>query len=77
MFAGIENACQQSGVSVLCAGVARGDSGCLVTAGGRVLTVVAVDDNLPSAVRKAQAAAEVVQFSGKTFRRDIAWRELR
>ena len=52
------------GVLAFHAGTRR-DGARLVTAGGRVLTVVAADRHA------AYAAAEAIQFDGKQFRRDI------
>ena len=58
------------------AGTKRLDDGTLVTAGGRVLTVTAIADDVAAAATKSRAAAGQVSFSGKQFRRDIGWREL-
>ncbi len=44
----------------------------VVTAGGRVLGVTALADDLPAARAKAYAAVEVIHFEGAQFRRDIA-----
>lgn len=63
-------------VLVFHAGTNRLDDGTLVTAGGRVLTVTAIADDVAAAARKSRAAADQVNFSGKQFRRDIGWREL-
>ncbi len=43
----------------------------LVTAGGRVLNVVAVGDDLLSARKKAYANIERIEFKDKVFRKDI------
>jgi phosphoribosylamine---glycine ligase len=43
----------------------------LVTAGGRVLGVTAVGEDLPAAIQRAYSAAEKLQFEGMFFRRDI------
>ncbi|RYZ40409.1 MAG: phosphoribosylamine--glycine ligase [Myxococcaceae bacterium] len=61
---------------VFLAGVAKQD-GALVTAGGRVLTVCARGEDLAKARERALAAAELVRFEGKHFRRDIGARGLR
>ena len=53
------------------AGTTRLPDGSLATAGGRVLDVVAVADDLAGARRGALAAAEAIAFEGKQFRRDI------
>ncbi len=46
--------------------------GKLVTAGGRVLSVVGLGDDLAAARTRAYTAAEQITFQGRTFRRDIA-----
>lgn len=58
------------GAWMLHAGTARKD-GHLVTAGGRVLCAVGVDDTLAAARAKAYAAAFRVHFDGMHFRSDI------
>jgi phosphoribosylamine---glycine ligase len=57
-------------VLVFHAGVKAGDGG-LVTAGGRVLTVVGRGETFPSAVDRAYDAVSRVQFDGMQYRRDI------
>jgi phosphoribosylamine--glycine ligase len=57
------------------AGTALKD-GALVTAGGRVLTVTAVANDIGEAQRMSSATAERIAFDGKQFRRDIGWREV-
>jgi phosphoribosylamine--glycine ligase len=47
------------------------DGGRLLTAGGRVCTVVARGDSIDGARERALAAAEQVRFAGKQYRRDI------
>lgn len=51
-------------------GVAR-QGNRLVTKGGRVLCLSATEDSLEGAVNAAYEAAEQVDFTGKTYRRDI------
>jgi phosphoribosylamine---glycine ligase len=51
-------------------------NGDLVSAGGRVLSVCAVDPDLAGALRKAYAAVEAVDWPGKAYRRDIGRRVL-
>lgn len=46
-------------------------SGKVLTAGGRVLALTALGDNLQQARDKALAMAEKIQFDGKYFRKDI------
>jgi phosphoribosylamine--glycine ligase len=54
------------------AGTARGASGELVTAGGRVLSLTALGADAEDARAGAYAGADMVQFEGKQLRRDIA-----
>lgn len=63
------------GVQVFHAGTAAHD-GNLVTAGGRVLNVVASADNLAQAAVKVYKALPAISFSGAHYRRDIAYRAL-
>jgi len=53
------------------AGTAERD-GEIVTAGGRVLNVTALGEDRERARQAAYAAADVITFDGKTYRRDIA-----
>jgi phosphoribosylamine---glycine ligase len=62
------------GVFVTHAGTAVGRDGEVVTAGGRVLNVTALGADIADARQAAYAAAEMIQFSGKQMRRDIALR---
>jgi phosphoribosylamine--glycine ligase len=59
------------GIEVTHAGTAERD-GAIVTAGGRVLNVTALGDDVRTARTAAYAAADVIDFDGKTLRRDIA-----
>ena len=43
--------------------------------GGRVLAATGVGPSFSEAQRLSRQAAESVQFTGKSFRRDIGWRE--
>jgi phosphoribosylamine--glycine ligase len=58
------------------AGTATGTDGTVCTAGGRVLTVVGMADNLTSARERAYAGVQRIEFAGAQFRTDIALREL-
>jgi phosphoribosylamine---glycine ligase len=62
-------------VKVFHSGTAMRD-GNLVTDGGRVLTVTAMAPDLATAVAAAYEAAEMIEFEGRHFRRDIARRAL-
>ncbi len=61
-------------VFVTHAGTARAQSGEIVTAGGRVLSVTALGRDAATARAAAYAAADVIQFAGKQLRCDIALR---
>lgn len=67
----VENA---EDVLVFHAGTTRKE-GQLVTSGGRVLAVTGLGPDIPTAAERSRAAAELVEFEGRQFRRDIAWRE--
>jgi phosphoribosylamine-glycine ligase len=67
---GIADAEQLPGVAIYHAGTAIKD-GHLVTAGGRVLTVVSCDATFPGAIARAYAGVEKIRFDGMQFRRDI------
>ena len=62
-------------VLVFHAGVKEKD-GQLVTAGGRVMTVVACADDFKSAIDRAYAAAALIKFDGMQYRRDIGRKAL-
>jgi phosphoribosylamine--glycine ligase len=61
-------------VFVTHAGTAAAADGAVVTAGGRVLSVTALAGDVAAARAAAYAAADMIQFSGKQLRRDIAMR---
>jgi phosphoribosylamine--glycine ligase len=65
------------GVLIFHAGTRRDESGQLVSAGGRVLTVTATAPSLEEAQRLSTGYAGRVELSGKQYRGDIGWRELR
>ena len=67
---GIAEAERVPGVSVYHAGTARRD-GRLVTAGGRVLTIVGRGHDFPEAISRAYAGVLNIQFDGMQYRRDI------
>ena len=48
------------------------DEGRVVTAGGRVLGVTALGNDLASAVKKAYQATALIKFNNAHYRRDIA-----
>jgi len=75
VITGLDAAGQVPGVSVFHAGTALRD-GQVVTSGGRVLGVTARAATLSEAHARAYQAAELIQFEGRQFRRDIAARAL-
>ena len=68
---GLEEAGQPTGVIVFHAGTGRDGNGSLVTAGGRVLDVVAWAPSLRKALEKAYRAAALIRFEGMQYRKDI------
>lgn len=75
VITGIEEAEKIPGVRVFHAGTALED-GKLVTAGGRVLNVVALADTFEGARDKAYEACKLIDFEGKQLRRDIGLKAL-
>jgi phosphoribosylamine---glycine ligase len=69
---GIDAARAVPGATVLCAGVAAGDSGRLRTAGGRVLNVVGQGPDLAAARATAYEALGHIRWPGLHHRTDIA-----
>jgi phosphoribosylamine--glycine ligase len=76
VIAGVADAEAIDGVSVFAAGVAAGDGGALVTAGGRVLDVIGRGPDLATAQRRAYEGASRISWPGMHFRHDIAARAL-
>jgi phosphoribosylamine--glycine ligase len=68
---GIDAAEKVEGVTVFHAGTVIDKVGRLVTAGGRVIDVVATGATLEEARARAMQAAELVKFEGRQFRSDI------
>jgi phosphoribosylamine--glycine ligase len=56
-------------------GTSAGPSG-YETAGGRVLTVVALGDSIAEARDRAYRNVQLIRFEGMTYRPDIARREI-
>jgi len=61
------------GVTVFHAGTTIQD-GKLVTAGGRVLVICAHGATVEDALKLAYSGVDQVEFDGKTYRKDIAYR---
>ena len=70
---GVEKAERKAGVNVFHAGTAIRD-GHLVTAGGRVLGVQALGNDIAEAIARAYAAVARIKFKGMHFRKDIGRR---
>ncbi|KAL6083367.1 hypothetical protein STEG23_011773 [Scotinomys teguina] len=66
---------QALGLQVFHAGTALKD-GKVVTSGGRVLTVTAVQENLVSALEEARKGLAAIKFEGAIYRKDIGFRAL-
>ena len=67
----------EPGTLVFHAGTARDPDGTLRVHGGRVLTATGLGDTVAEAARRSTDACELITFPGKTYRRDIGWREIR
>lgn len=76
VITGLAEADAQENTVVFHAGTKNAASS-IVTAGGRVLGVTAVDDNIRAARDRAYAAVENIKFDGAFYRKDIAWRALK
>ncbi|HEY6853856.1 MAG TPA: phosphoribosylamine--glycine ligase [Gemmatimonadales bacterium] len=64
-------------VLVFHAGTERDTGGALRVRGGRVLNVTGLGPTVPAAAHTSIAACALVDFPGKQYRHDIAWREIR
>ncbi|MBC7741070.1 MAG: phosphoribosylamine--glycine ligase [Bdellovibrionaceae bacterium] len=56
---------------ILHAGTAKSPDGQLISAGGRVLNIVAIDESFEKAKQKAYALNAQIQFEGRQFRTDL------
>lgn len=70
---GLDAAAAMPGVLVFHAGTAIRENR-IVTAGGRVLTVVGAGDSYSRAIDRAYAAVDRISYEGKQYRRDIGAR---
>ena len=77
VITGIEDAEALDDVTVFHAGTKVDADGNLVTAGGRVLNVVALGATFEDARERAYQACDLIQFEGKQLRRDIGARAAR
>ncbi len=67
----------EPGALVFHAGTARDGDGTLRVNGGRVLTITGLGETVAEAAKRSSDACELITFQGKTYRRDIGWRETR
>ncbi|VAX37758.1 Phosphoribosylamine--glycine ligase [hydrothermal vent metagenome] len=72
VITGLESAEAMEGVTIFHAGTAKNSQGELVTAGGRVLSVVGQGETIAEARSRAYAACGAIDFPGKQLRTDIA-----
>ena len=75
VITGLDEAAALPDVYIFHAGT-KSENGEVVTNGGRVLNVVALADDLPTARDKANAACEKIAFDGAFYRHDIGDRVL-
>lgn len=68
---GLDLAAKVPGVTIFHSGTRRNESGEVVTAGGRVLSVTGVGATMAEARKRAYEAASMIQFEGKQMRTDI------
>jgi phosphoribosylamine--glycine ligase len=74
---GLEEAGKIKDVVVFHAGTKLNEKQGAVTAGGRVLGVTALGDDLPTAIRTAYSAVEKIKWDGLHYRTDIGQKALR
>jgi phosphoribosylamine--glycine ligase len=78
VITGLDRVAELDNVTIFHAGTTiDDDDGSLRTAGGRVLNVTGVGDELPDALTRAYAAIEHIHFDGMHFRTDIGHRALK
>ena len=68
---GVDDAAALPDITIFHAGTSRNENGDLITAGGRVLGVTSVGDDLDKALTKAYEAAGKISWPGMQYRRDI------
>lgn len=73
---GLAEARRVEGVEIFHAGTKQDEDGTLRAAGGRVLNITAVGDDLKDAVARAYTAVNLIDWPSGFCRRDIAWRAL-
>jgi phosphoribosylamine--glycine ligase len=74
LISGLDEAARVDGVTIFHAGT-KSEPGAVATgfftAGGRVLAVTAIADELDSALAKAYCAVDLISWDGMQYRRDI------
>ena len=70
-ISGLDDAAALRDVLIFHAGTAAGPAGQVVTAGGRVLTVVGRGADYEDAIARAYAGVETISFEGMQYRKDI------
>jgi len=76
VITGLEEVKNSQGIIVFHAGTEKKGE-LLVTAGGRVLGITAIDNDLKSAIDRAYHAVEKIDFAGAHYRKDIGQKALR
>ncbi|HXH70452.1 MAG TPA: phosphoribosylamine--glycine ligase [Pyrinomonadaceae bacterium] len=71
IISGLDKLKKQNDAEVFHAGTARNENGDFITAGGRVLGITAIGDNLDEALAKAYRAVNEISWDGMQYRRDI------
>lgn len=74
-ISGIEDA-KKLGTTIFHAGTAKDADGNIITAGGRVLGVTAIGNDIKTARESAYLSVEKISWQGCSFRRDIAHRAI-
>lgn len=73
---GLDTGSDQADLKVFHAGTRLRDDGRIVTAGGRVLCVCALGNDVADASRRAYAEVARIRWPGQFHRRDIGWRAI-
>lgn len=76
VISGLEDVANDPQAHVFHAGTALREDGAIVTAGGRVLCVVGLGEDVEAAQKTAYAAAEQIHFDDIYYRSDIGYRAL-
>lgn len=76
VITGVEAADALNDVCVFQAGTSRDEQGHLVTAGGRVLSVTGLGEDLAAAQARAYEGVAAIRWRGEHHRSDIGWRAL-